>query len=570
MNETSKPVSTARTFWHLLRFQPWSYLLVLSTKLCFITLLPQATALLMSQFFDRLNGQDMVTWSVQTIVWLLVGIGLARTVTVVVDIVGNRVFRHPLGALLRKNVLTYLFAQPAAQVLSVSPGEAISHLRDDPTTIANFLYETTFLVSQLLFALIAFGVMVSINPWIAALVFGPLVAVVLVANRMRKRIERLSRASRTTTDAITECIGEVFGGVEAVQVATAEPEVIERFRRLNADRRAAMLQSRLLHGLLETFFRNTPALGTGLIMLVAVQAMQTGSFTVGDFVLFVFYLGSLNETVFVIGLTATEYRHATVALQRLTALTKAAPPAALVEHGPIYQRGAEFVVTHPKKVATDRLELLTVESLSYCYPSSDRGIQNISLQLQRGTVTVITGEVGAGKTTLLKVLLGLLPRTAGMICWNGTPVPDPETYFVPPRVAYVAQTPSLFSDSVLDNILLGLPQAEVDLSQAIHTAVLEPDLAQLPDGLATRIGPRGVKLSGGQRQRVAAARMLVRTPELLVFDDLSSALDVETEALLWERLLAQRGERTILAVSHRPLALRNADQVIELSKQPVL
>ncbi|MEZ4677843.1 MAG: ABC transporter ATP-binding protein [Caldilineaceae bacterium] len=491
MNGTIKPVSTARTFWHLLCFQPWSYLLVLSTKLCFITLLPQATALLMRQFFDRLNGQGAMTWSVQTIVWLLVGIGLARTVTVVVDIVGNRVFRHPLGVLLRKNVLAYLFAQPAAQALIVSPGEAISHLRDDPTTIANFLYETTFLVSQLLFALIALSVMVSINPWIAALVFGPLVVVILVANRMRKRIERLSRLSRTTTDAIIECIGEIFGGIEAVQVATAEPEVIERFRRLNADRRAAMLQSRLLHGLLETFFRNIPALGTGLIMLVAVQAMRTGSFTIGDFVLFAFYLGSLNETVFVIGLTATEYRHATVALQRLIALTKAAPPAALVEHGPIYQRGAAFVVTHPQKVAADRLEVLTVEGLSYGYPGSGRGIQNVSLQLQRGTVTVITGEVGAGKTTLLKILLGLLPRGGGTIHWNGLAVTDPATFFVPPRVAYVAQIPSLFSDSVLDNILLGLPEAQVDLQQAVHAAVLEPDLAQLSDGLATCIGPRG-------------------------------------------------------------------------------
>jgi ATP-binding cassette subfamily B protein len=134
---------------------------------------------------------------------------------------------------------------------------------------------------------------------------------------------------------------------------------------------------------------------------------------------------------------------------------------------------------------------------------------------------------------------------------------------VPPRSAYTPQAPRLVSESVRDNILLGVPEHAVDLDRVVHAAVLERDLPDFEDGLDTLVGPRGVKLSGGQVQRVAAARMFARPAELLVVDDLSSALDVETERLLWERLL-QRKDLTCMAVSHRHAALRRADQILVL------
>src|SRR5262249_39028123 len=143
------------------------------------------------------------------------------------------------------------------------------------------------------------------------------------------------------------------------------------------------------------------------------------------------------------------------------------------------------------------------------------------------------------------------------------PVAQPADFFVPPRSAYTGQVPRLFSRTLRDNLLLGLPEDQVDLEAAVHAAVLEQDLLALESGLDTKVGPKGVKLSGGQVQRSAAARMFVRDPELLVFDDLSSALDVETEHQLWERLAARR-TGTCLVVSHRRAALRRADQIIVL------
>ncbi len=123
--------------------------------------------------------------------------------------------------------------------------------------------------------------------------------------------------------------------------------------------------------------------------------------------------------------------------------------------------------------------------------------------------------------------------------------------------------PRLFSDTLRDNILMGLEKSDDDIYRAVRTAVMDRDLSDFEQGLDTMVGPKGVKLSGGQIQRTAAARMFVREAELLVFDDLSSALDVETEQILWERIFDKPGA-TCLVVSNRRTALRRADHIIVL------
>jgi ATP-binding cassette subfamily B protein len=203
------------------------------------------------------------------------------------------------------------------------------------------------------------------------------------------------------------------------------------------------------------------------------------------------------------------------------------------------------------------------EGLTRRYPESERGVAGINLSLQRGTLTVVTGRVGAGKTTLLRAFMGLLPMESGEVRWNGQVVDDPASFLAPPRVAYSPQVPRLFSETLRQNILLGQPDDPATRDHAIWGAVLDHDVQALERGLETPIGTRGVKLSGGQVQRTAAARMLVHRAELLVIDDLSSALDVETERELWERLFAS-GNVTCLAVSHRTAALRRADHIIVL------
>jgi ATP-binding cassette subfamily B protein len=262
-------------------------------------------------------------------------------------------------------------------------------------------------------------------------------------------------------------------------------------------------------------------------------------------------------------LLVARYRQIGVSVERMARLMEGAPPEALVESSPVYMDGKFPDVAYPAKTDADLLRTLEATGLTYRHPGSESGIDGVDLFLERGALTVVTGRVGCGKTTLLRVLLGLLPMDAGEICWNGEPVGDPAAFFAPPRCAYTAQVPRLFSDSLRDNILMGLDRDDECIMRAVRLAVMERDLDELEDGLETRVGPKGVKLSGGQVQRTAAARMFVREPELLVFDDLSSALDVETERVLWERVFEQT-DATCLVVSHRKAVLRRADRIIVL------
>jgi ATP-binding cassette subfamily B protein len=216
----------------------------------------------------------------------------------------------------------------------------------------------------------------------------------------------------------------------------------------------------------------------------------------------------------------------------------------------------------------DHLELLEVEGLTVRHRGSDRGIDGVTLRIERGSFVVVTGAVGSGKTTLLRALLGLLP-SEGTIRWNGVLIDDPGSFLVPPRVAYAAQVPRLWSAALEENVVLGWTADVDEIDTALRLACLHTDVDVMPSGLATLVGPRGVRLSGGQLQRATAARALVRTPELLVVDDLSSALDVETERALWDGL-ADGGPATCLVVSHRRAALSRADRIVVLESGAVV
>ncbi len=442
------------------------------------------------------------------------------------------------------------------------------------------------LIALSAFTVVALGVMLRTDVTITLVVFLPLAAVIAVVNAARSRIEAYRRASREATGQVTGFVGEMMGAVQAVQVANAGPGVVAHLEALNAVRLRAMVRDRVFDRLRFSVSTNAVNVGTGAILLLAGQSMRAGTFTVGDFALFTYFLGWVTEFTNWLGRMMAVYRQVGISVERMARLVPEAGPRTLVQHRPVYVREAPPPLTATGQQGVDELQTLEVAGLTYRHPGSRRGIGGASFRLQRGQFTVVTGRIGAGKTTLLRTLLGLLPRDAGDIRWNGRAVADPATFFVPPTCAYTPQVPRLFSETLRENILLGPPVPEARLAAAVRLAVLEPDVAAMEGGLNTLVGPKGVRLSGGQIQRAAAARMFVREPQLLVFDDLSSALDVETERLLWERLLGavehgygdgdgagpgrHAGRRAVLAVSHRREALRRATQIVVLEAGQVV
>ena len=549
----------------------------------------QIVGLIIRAFFDTLSGEGPAGFNLESLAAILVATEVARGSFAFLSAAGMTSFFHHTNALVKKNLFNYILNQPGSQAIPHSPGEAVSRFRDDATEISAILtYEFPVFVSQGVFGLVALGMMLSINVPLTVFVFVPLAIVMFISQQVEKRVIRYRRASRRALSQVTGFIGEVFGSVQAVKLAAAEDRILQRFDQLNQDRQTTALKDTLFDRVLGMIFENTTSFGTAIILLFAGQMMQVGNFTVGDFSLFVYYLSYVGLMTNLVGIWRARYRQTEVSFQRLNTLLADDKSDILVKHGPVYLHGDYPDLPVPTKTAEHRLQTLRALNLSYHYPALGNGddqgkprqpglngINQINLSLKRGSFTVITGQVGAGKTTLLRVLLGLLPKTAGEIYWNDQPVDDPATFFVPPRAAYTSQVPFLFSDSLRDNILLGIPAEDSDLDEALQKAILEPDLSQLTHGLETLVGPKGVRLSGGQRQRAAAARMFIRDPELLVFDDLSSALDVETESLLWDRLFSQRNKPneqieqtdnklTCLVVSHRRSVLRRADHVIVL------
>ncbi len=518
---------------------------------------------LIREFLDLLSGDSRTSLGV----WELVLLMLASEVGGVAGIFGLVLtnvpfFVHTL-TLLRQNLLDRVLRRPGASALPDSPGEAISRFRGDVFEIPLFALWLNDINGLLVSGAVAVVLMFTIDARIAAFSILPFGLVAVVSNAATRRIERYRRESRRAAGVVTGFIAEVFGAVQAVKVATAEQGVLRRFRQINEHRKHMVIRDRLFHEILRSIFHNSVNLGTGIVLIMAGKGLQTGAFTVGDFALFVFYLGFLSELTTFGGLLIARYKQIGVSVRRMYRLMEGAPPEALVEPRDIRMDGHFPEITTPPKSEADLLRRLDLRSLCFTYPDSTRGIRDVTFSIARGELVVVTGRIGSGKTTLLRVLLGLLSGDSGRIEWNGDVVDDPAAFFVPPRAAYTAQVPRLFSDSLRSNILLGLGRGDDSVHEAINGAVMEVDLTELEDGLDTRVGPKGVKLSGGQVQRTAAARMFVREPELYVFDDLSSALDVETERELWERLFRREGA-TCLAVSHRRVALRRADRIIVL------
>ena len=593
----------------------------------FILGLPAVPGILIREFFDSLTNQSRLSESPWVWIGLFLAVGLARVVAIFTGRITKTQHRFLISGLVRHNLLFELLKRPGAELAAggadgqnASPGEILSHFRDDAFQIEDTVVGTNEIFAAGVFAVSSVVLLMSVNPTMTLLVFLPLCAIAALAHQAEYRLKRYRRASRQATQQVTGLIGEMFTAVQAVKVAGVEAQMLNELKARCDRRRRLMVRDQVFNAILNSGFENIVSIGTGLILLIASQSLGTqGSLTVGDFALFIYYLSFVTYFLAFFGGFLASIKQSEVSFERMAGLigdsrsqtpnTQHPTPTThpLTHPHPLHLKpildAQPALPSLSSQTQTEPLQELCVEGLGYRYPSSENGISDISFTLRRGSLTIITGQVGAGKTTLLRVLLGLLPKQSGSIFWNGLEIQDPANFLVPPYAAYTPQIPQLFSASLGENLLLGLEEEAVSerLPRAIATAIFDQDLAAMPDGLETLMGTRGCRLSGGQKQRAAAARMLLRQPELLVFDDLSSALDIETEQRLWQRLFEGRqidkpkDKRskvqgpmdqatlntqsltpnpqsphthpppylpTCLIVSHRPSILKQADQVL--------
>lgn len=529
--------------------------------------LPLLSGLMVKLIFDALASGAPAGRSPWTLLALLAAVYGTRATIFGLGIRAFFSLFLDIQALIRRNLMDHLLRAAGSRIVPESPSEAVTQFRDDVEDIARYFEQCIDFTGIAVYAAGAAVLLVAVDPVITLVACGPMILMALLMRRLSPVIRAYRRRTRQATAQVTGFIGETFAAVQAVKAAGQEEAMVRHFSRLGDERRKAALKDTLLTEIIHTVNRNLVNTGMGAVLLMAAGQMRTGAFTVGDFALFVQLLPRITNALTFAGELMAQHRRAGVAIDRLNRLLQDPPAGKIVEHAPLYLNGA-LPPFRPEKPEYRPLSVLEVRNLTFTYPGSDAGIRNVSFTVRRGEFVVITGRIGSGKTTVLRVLQGLLPKDGGQILWNGEEVADPATFFRPPHSAYTPQTPHLFSETLRENILLGEAK-EQELPRALELAVLAPDVTALEHGLDTLVGNRGVRLSGGQVQRTAAARMFIRDADLLIFDDLSSALDVQTEKALWDGLFAAR-DVTCLVVSHRHAALQRADRIIVMKDGEVV
>ena len=213
-------------------------------------------------------------------------------------------------------------------------------------------------------------------------------------------------------------------------------------------------------------------------------------------------------------------------------------------------------------------EKITASHIQYHYPDAEENVlQDVNLEIKKGTTVAIIGSSGAGKTTFIDILLGVLQPQYGRLCADDLDIVKNVCTWQN-QIGYIPQTIYLSDDSIRNNIAFGVEETDID-EQAVINALKQAQLYEfvenLPNGLDTWVGDRGVRLSGGQRQRIGIARALYHNPEILVLDEATSALDSDTESAVMDAINNLQGLKTIVIIAHRLSTIQNADVIYEIA-----
>jgi ATP-binding cassette, subfamily B, bacterial len=522
-------------------------------------LLPLAVGLLLERLFDALDtgGPALLLLAVVTAIELTRAAALPAMGWVFMPffVAGQTV--------LRTNVLrAQLHPDPDERGPAIGdPSAALPLFREDAQHVVRATDLWLDLVPDAVIGIVALVVIARIDPFVSLAVALPLLAAAATGHLLAPLVRRRRAEDRTVTAEVTSFLGEAFGAITTLSTSGAAPAVLERVARLCDRRRVTAVRDRVAEQLL-------PSVGAAAADLALAGGLLAAALVVGDDLTAGQVALLASYAVLLAGLPRhwaqwlAARRHADVAITRLRGVVRDGDvddliaPVARIELDPAPVPRYAL----PPAPPAPRIELRGVVAEA----PDGTFVGPVDLTVPAGGLGVITGQVGCGKSTLLRAVLGLAPLRAGEVRWNGEAV-DLSRTMTPPRAAYVAQVPTIFSEELDANLRLGWAVPDDGLTTALRSANARAFVDDLDDGLATRLGPRGVRLSGGQAHRIAAARALVTGAALVVADDLSAALDAETEASLLDRLLADR-TRTLLLVSHRPAVIARADAVATLGR----
>jgi ATP-binding cassette, subfamily B, multidrug efflux pump len=408
---------------------------------------------------------------------------------------------------------------------------------------------------------LALTFMLSVSAKLALAAFAPYLLLVYGIKRLSRSLMQRNLRVQEGLGAIESKVQECLGGIHVIKAYALEDHESALFRAANDDYNDLGLALARLRGAMMPMIRSASASAVMTVLVYGGYLVTQQQLRIGDLVAFMGYLSQLAWPVTSMGWMISVYQRAKAAMKRLNEILLT-PPAIAELASP----DGEHRIETSGAIEWDRV------SFSYfaAEGSSPNGhhayaLKDVSVKVPAGSKLAIVGRTGSGKTTMVKLLTRLIEPTAGRILLDGRDIRDVPVHGLRKAIGVVPQEPILFSDTLARNIAFGKPDAPTgEIQQAAAIAGLEPDIANLPLGLDTVVGERGMALSGGQKQRATIARLLNYNPRVVVLDDALSSVDTETEKTVLRSLEESVRDRTTIVVAHRASTVRDADQIIVL------
>jgi ATP-binding cassette, subfamily B, multidrug efflux pump len=452
---------------------------------------------------------------------------------------------------LRNDVYSHIQSLDQRFFQENQTGDLMARVSNDVTTVREFLGPGLMdLFRSALLFVVGFGFMLSIDWRLAVMAGLPLPLITVVFVWIGRVIEQKFHAVQTQFGTLSTFAQENFSGARVVKAYVQEENEAAAFEREALEYERRNVEWARLAMVLWPMIAVLTGLSTVVILFVGSRFVQDGSITLGQFVQFNAYIVLLAFPMVALGWTLNLYQQAAASLDRVNEVLTRRPA---IEEAP----GAEPL---PRVRGA-----LRFERVSFGYFNKPV-LHEISIDVPAGTTLAVVGPTGAGKTTLVNLLARVYDVRAGRVTLDERDVRDIPLAQLRDAVAFVPQESFLFSSTLEENVAWGGDAPAATVERAVELAQLSNDIPQLPAGLQTMVGERGVSLSGGQKQRTAIARALAREAPVLVLDDAMSHVDAYTE----ERILAGvrqyiRG-RTAVIIAHRVSAVRWADQIVVLEE----
>ncbi len=458
---------------------------------------------------------------------------------------------------IRHELADHYLAAPTAWHQERSAGELLAHADNDTEVSTEALHPLPFSVGVVFLVVFAAISLVLVDPIIALVAFAVFPALALLNRVYSRAVEGPAAAIQANVGRVSAIASESFDGALVVKTLGRAEAETERFGAAVDDLRRSRVQVGFIRAAFEPVMDSLPNLGTIAVVGLGLWRVDVGAMRPGELVQVAALFSVLAFPMRVFGYFLESLPPSVVAHERLVDVFASGDHAAPLAP-PAGAPAAARLPTGPLSVQ--------VADLAYGYPGDDRLVlDGVDFTAEPGEVVAVVGSTGAGKSTLSHLVAGLMPPTAGAVSLGDVHLDDlPEAERVD-AVALVFQESFLFADSLAANIDLSGRASATDLDWAVDLAQVGRFLDDLPDGIDTVVGERGVTLSGGQRQRVALARALLRRPRLLILDDATSAVDARVEQQILDGLRREL-EMTTIVVAQRLSTIALANRVVFLEQ----